>query len=278
MPDRGSNRIIRHALAVHEQRAPLIVKRRQLTPDEVHDLRVSVKELRALWQVLHQFLPAGQADDASRSIAGAAKLLAGARDLHIQRRMLDKLQALAREEAQASFRRARELLLSQYQNVTEEALMTAEMVLRLTQDRTRWQQLELSCGRKKLIRIGYGRLYRKARKYWLKANESGHAEDWHRLRCWAKYLALAIPVIGESRDAGNAVKSYSRLAEKLGELHDLDVLVASLRALAGYEEGSATEVITLAEQRAASLRSWCRKKSARLFSERPGSKGGGLIL
>ena len=90
MAGKTRKKLLRHVEGLHQQCGLVFARRVQLTPSDVHYLRVSVKELRALWQVLKPFLAKGQADTASRQIGKAAKQLAAARDQHVQLKTLDK--------------------------------------------------------------------------------------------------------------------------------------------------------------------------------------------
>lgn len=269
MPDNGSDKLIARAQALHAVCIPMLVERMRLAPEDVHQLRLSVKELVALWQVLRPFLTEGQADAASLDIGRAAKLLAGPRDQYVQIRTMNKQLRRAGGEELAALRHARELLIAQYADPPEETLMTADIVSRFAQDRERWQALALTCSRRELIRHGYGRLCRKARKRFRKAARSGSAADWHRLRRWTKHLAaLALPVAADDNTAAAAAKRYADLAEKLGDLHDLHVLAANLRSLPDQEKTSLRQAIELVEQRADALQKKCHRKSRRVFGER----------
>lgn len=269
MSKRGSKRVIDRAGTLHAACAPELVEQTRLAPVDVHRLRVSVKELRALWQVLKPFLSGGQADAASRDIGRAAKQLAGARDQFVRVKTLDKLMRKAREEERQSLGRAREQLVALQPESAEEALATADIVSLFAQDRERWQGLDLACGRRELIDYGYGRLYRRGRKRFQRAVDSGEDEDWHQLRRWTKYLALALPLIADKGATRKAAKRYARLAEKLGDLHDLDELKYSLQALPGPGEASNRQAILIVVERADALRGECHKRSKRLFRSRP---------
>lgn len=279
MSGKGSERLIKRAQALHKTVAPLLVEQRQLTPDDVHQLRVSVKELAALWQVLKPFLAKGQADTARKDIGCAGKLLARARDQYARLETLDKRIRMAEKDELPALQQVREQLIAQQADSTEEGLMTADFIARFAQDLERWQGLDLAFGTRELIRDGYGRLYRKARKLYQQAANSGKAEDWHRLRRWTKYLAsLALPVGADNSNAKAAAKHYADLAAKLGDLHDLHVLAASLKALPTSDELSIRQAIKLVEQRADSLQGKCQKKSRLLFRARPKSKEAESIL
>lgn len=279
MPDKGHDRLISRAQALHVECAPLLVEEIHLAPADVHQLRLSVKGLVALWQVLKPFLKEGQADAASAEIGGAAKLLSGARDQHVQTTTMDKQIRKAREEELAALQQAREQLIAKQPDALEDTVMTADIVSRFAQDRERWQRLELDCGRRELIRDGYGRLYRKARKSYRQAAGSGNPADWHRLRRWTKYLAaLAMQVAADDSRAEVAAKRYAQLAGKLGDLHDLHVLAASLKSLPDHEEPLIRQAIALVEQRADSLQGKCQRKSKRLFRARPKLKEAASIF
>ncbi|SDT91357.1 CHAD domain-containing protein [Halopseudomonas salegens] len=269
MPGNSTKPLIRRAEALHRQCALVFANRLQLTPSDVHCLRVSIKELRALWQVLKPFMAKGQADTASREIGRAAKQLAKARDQHVQLKTLDKRIRKAQGAELASLRCARDQLAAQQPEVPEQALLKAEIVSGFIHDRQRWHDLKLSCGKRELMHDGYGRLYRKARKCFHRAAASGNnAEDWHRLRRWVKYLALALPVLADDNKARALAGRYARLARQLGDLNDLDVLATSLKQLPDKNDMSTYQAIALVEQRADVLQSKCHKKSRRLFGQK----------
>lgn len=269
MSKKGSKQVIRRAKTLHAACAPLLVEGVELSPADVHKLRVSVKELRALWQVLRPFLPDGQTDAAAKNIGHAAKLLAGDRDQFVLLRTMDKQISKAKTEEKTLLQQAREQLLVQQPDSRNQALMLDDIVSRFIEDRQRWQELELACGKRKLIRDGCGRLYRKARKRSRQAAESGKSEDWHRLRRWTKYLALVLPVLKNNSNAATGeAKQYADLAAKLGNLHDLNVLAANLRAIPAVADSSMSQSIDIVERRAGKLSHKCHKKAKRLFSHK----------
>lgn len=268
MSEKGSEQVIRRAKTLHEACEPMLVKGGELSPADVHTLRVSIKELRALWQVLKPFLPEGQADDATRDIGHAAKLFAGDRDQYVLVKTMDKQIRKARAEEKPLLQQAREQLFALQPDSSNEALMLDDIVSRFIEDRKRWQGLELACGKRKLICDGCGRLYRKARKRFRRAAESGKSEDWHRLRRWTKYLALVLPVVANESSVRATAKYYADLADKLGDLHDLDVLAASLQKLPALEDPPIRQSIAMVEHRADKLQKKCHKKAKRLFNTR----------
>ncbi len=261
-------RLVRHAEALHQECALVFARRLQLTPADVHRLRVSVKELRALWQVLKPFQAKGQANTASREIGKAAKQLAAARDQHVQLKTLDKRIRKAQGAELSALRMARDQLAAEQPEVPEQAVLKAEIVSGFIHDRQRWHDLELSCGKRELMRNGYGRLYRKARKCFHRAAASGKAEDWHRLRRWVKYLALSLPVLADDSKAKVLAARYAKLGRQLGDLNDLDVLASSLKQLPDKNAMSTHQAIALVEQRADALQKKCHKRASRLFDHK----------
>lgn len=238
-----------------------MLKQHLLSPADVHKLRVTVKELQALWQVLKPFLPKGRADNAIRNIGNAAKLMAGPRDQHVLIKTLDKLIRKTDEEEQAVLRQARELLIAQQTDSSEETLLVPEIVSRFALDQKWWHELELNCSRRELMRDGFGRLSRKAGKRFHQAAKSGNSRDWHRLRRWVKYMALALPTIKNDHDAKRLAK-YDALASNLGDLHDLDVLTTRLDALS---EPSIRPAISIVKDQADKLKKKCYRQAKRLF-------------
>ncbi|MDP2227599.1 MAG: CHAD domain-containing protein [Moraxellaceae bacterium] len=275
MPDKYGNKLIAHAQALHQSCMPLLVVQVRLSSTDVHQLRVLAKELRALWQLLKPLLAKGQADAASRSIWHSAKLLADVRDQQVQLDTLDQQIGKAGEVELPALRRARAQLITQA-GCSKQAVVTAAIASAFAQDLTRWQALELDSNKRELIGDGYERLYRNACKRYLHALESGNAEDWHKLRRWTKYLALVTPVIVENDGAKILTKRYCDLAEKLGDLHDLEVLTAALRVLPDQDKPSMIQAIAAMEQRADSLQRKCCRKARRLFGTK--SKSGKSVL
>jgi CHAD domain-containing protein len=277
MSDKYGNTLIGHAQALHQSCAPLLTVQARLSAGDVHQLRVLAKELRALWQLLKPLLAKGQADAASRSIWHAAKLLADVRDQQVQLDTLEQQIGKAGEEELPALRRARAQLVTQT-GCSKQTVVTAATASAFAQDLARWQALELDSSERELIGDGYGRLYRNACKRYLQALESGNAEDWHSLRRWTKYLALVTPVIAEDDGANVLTKRYSVLAEKLGNLHDLEVLTAALRVLPDQDKPSTIQAIAMMEQRADSLQRKCCRKARWLFGTKTKSKGGKSIF
>jgi CHAD domain-containing protein len=263
--------MIKHSQVLHQNIAPLLTKQALLSPADVHQLRVTVKELQALWQLLKPHLAKDQADVASSSIARAARLLADVRDQQVQLVTLEERISKAGAEELPSLRRAREQMIA-HSGCTKKAVMTADIGSLFAQDLARWQSLELDCGRRELVGKGYWRLYRNARKCFRKAAASGKAKDWHRLRRWTKYLALVTPMVAKDDDDSVAARRYNSLAEKLGELHDLQLVAAALRSLPDQDSSSTCQAIEVLEKQADLLQQKCYKKSRRLFSSQKRSE------
>lgn len=80
------------------------------------------------------------------------------------------------------------------------------------------------------------------------------------------------PVIAKGSDYSVAAKRYSSLAEKLGELHDLQLLATALRSLPDQDSPATCQAIEVMEKQTNILQQKCYKKSGRLFSARKRSK------
>ena len=88
-------RLTEAARAQDEAALALIKDRTTLDPDRVHDLRVTVKRLRALWRLAGTQGPRKLADKQDKRLRAAAKSLAGARDLQVMGETLDALRGFA---------------------------------------------------------------------------------------------------------------------------------------------------------------------------------------
>ena len=106
-------RLTEAARAQDEAALALIKDRTTLDPDRVHDLRVTVKRLRALWRLAGTQGPRKLADKQDKRLRAAAKSLAGARDLQVMGETLDALRAATRRDYEKeALDRVRELALA----------------------------------------------------------------------------------------------------------------------------------------------------------------------
>ncbi|HEY0592225.1 MAG TPA: CHAD domain-containing protein [Thermoanaerobaculia bacterium] len=208
--------------------------------EAIHEARKHLKKGRALLRLVRPFLGPSFAweNDVCRA---AAHLLATARDAAAMAEAVDRLREASRDPSAWDALRARvgERASSRAMPPGEEEriLATIEERLRGVEMRLRsWGELpseppDLAPGAMRVIESG-GRRYRVARRS--RDPESVHA--WRKRAKDLWYHARLLRGLGPLVDGLEA--SVDRLAEVLGQRHDLDVLESLFRAEPNLLEGS----------------------------------------
>jgi CHAD domain-containing protein len=232
--------------------------------DDVHGIRKRGKEVRALIRLLApRARAARQVDDA---VAEVGRLLGGARDAHV----LDETLAAVRAATPAGEHAAFDMLgrpRAPVAPVDIEALGRAAALLRAAEaEVSTW-----STGggpRDVLDRLEHS--YRVARRRLRVLRDDptsdGALHAWRKAvkRCWYQLRALsgiAPSVVGPLAD------SLDRLAESLGQDHDITVLVEHLGD--GTERDGAPAVVEAARRHQTELRGAAMRLGATVFAERP---------
>ena len=219
MPKASIDVLRKHALRVHEDVAEMLNTDSELEEDAVHGLRVAAKEVRALWQLLKPVLDDARAEQAIASLGEAAASLSEVRDQYVTGDTLLKLCRRARgKDARQALENALKLLQAGRHGDATRVAASRQLRESWADDSKRWQTLDLNISQTELISEGYGRLYRKAYR--------------HSLRKWVKYLALTLPLLGNSSKLEPLYTDVTRLGKKLGRLHDLETLLTELATLA----------------------------------------------
>ncbi|MCH8498904.1 MAG: CHAD domain-containing protein [Marinobacter sp.] len=258
------------ALALHQDCHALIIHGKELRPRDVHRLRVNMKELRALWQVIKPFTDAALVAQANLQLAGTARELAGARDLHVGQKTLDRLMRKAPTRVKPALSHSRERFTLYQTALSTTPSPPSHLPVTLHEDSVRWQSLMIQASKRELVSRGYGGLYKSARKQFKLAAQGHQKEDWHKLRKWTKYLGLTLPLIHKDNRMHEPAKAFAKLSEKLGELHDLDHLADWLTALNNSSDPLLTEAVTYIEHKADQLRRRCGRMASTLLKEPSG--------
>lgn len=216
-------------------------------PEDLHDMRVATRRLRAAIGVFADVLPP-QFGALAPELAWLASMLGSVRDLDVQLERLelapewrdawasgpgevsplDELRALFIREREA----ARAALLSALDSPRYERLTTGLMAL--VQQRAGQRS---TAGRLRATAVVPGLLeqrHRAAVKAAKRARHSGAATDFHRLRIRCKRLRYALEFVqdlyGES--AVSFTRRLTRLQDLLGTIQDCQVAMERLHALA----------------------------------------------
>lgn len=239
MPKATIDVLRKHALRVHDDVAEMLNTDAELEEDVIHGLRVAAKEVRALWQLLKPLLDDARAEQAIASLGEAAASLSEARDQYVTGDTLARLCQRARsKDARHALENALQLLRTGRSDNGTRAVASRQLRESWAEDGKRWETLDINISQAELISEGYGRLYRKAHRLTHSARNNDDIQLWHSLRKWVKYLALTLPLAGDSSKLEALCADVTRLGKKLGRLHDLDRLLIELATLEWPDQDS----------------------------------------
>jgi CHAD domain-containing protein len=253
---------------------------RALDKEAIHDTRKALKRLRALVRLLRRELGEQQYKREHAILRDAARRLAGARDAEV---MVGTLDALLQRHPRELGRR-RQLLELRKRLVAErvaveratigDRAMRGEVLRELSGLRERARQWDLP-ERPGIVLVERDllRIYRdgRERKRRVARGKGGDARDAHAWRKRVKDLRYAAEILGRRPLAHRADK----LAELLGEEHDLAVLAGLLpapgRAPFKGKRGRRARKTLLAQiaRRRRSLRKRALREGERVYGRKP---------
>ena len=211
-------------------------------PEELHDMRVASRRLRAALDLFSDFLPV-RAAQVRTGLGWVADHLGSVRDLDVQlervaqwmeelseddRGALRELESILGRERAA----ARRSLLTALESTRYEHLMTnfATLLRQGPSPRIPPSRAPAVTVVPELIKA----LHRSAVKAAKRSRRSGLADDFHKLRIRCKRLRYALEFVSEIYEGQPAsfVKRVVRLQDKLGLMQDARVAVARLHDIA----------------------------------------------
>lgn len=261
---------IRRAAVDHDERIlTMLDGDAVLSADQVHEIRVAIKNLRALWRLSVTWGREKAARKRDRALKTAAALLSDARDSQVMLETLDQLAAASRRDFEKEALAAVRERLAGDTPASTEPRPPEDLAEVFRDDRDRWLAL-MPKGDGAMVRAGLVELYRNTRRRGLEAMAEDDPDTWHRFRKWAKYLQYQLtplPLEGDDLD----LKELRKLGQTLGNLHDLHVLDLQLKRL-GKAQGD-REAVAVARQvigrHEADLASDCGKRARRFFALKP---------
>ncbi|MFP1683854.1 CHAD domain-containing protein [Alloalcanivorax sp. C16-1] len=268
-------RLIEAARAQDETALTLLKDQSTLDPDRVHDLRVTVKRLRALWRLMATQGHRKTADKRDKALRDAARQLSVARDRQVMGETLDALRAGTRRDyEQEAVDAVRRLALPEDETAVAPAPPDGLETV-FTDDRAAWDALTADQGREEstdLLRKGFGRLYADARQRGFEAIAENRATVWHDFRKSAKTQLYLLDPIADRLDGSDvAIKDLKKLGRRLGELHDLQVLDEFLRQARKEADDKEpfAHVRQMIGRREAAVVEDCEKRTRRFFGPKP---------
>lgn len=238
--------------------------------EHVHEARKSLKKVRSALRLLRGVIEDQDRDQANDSCREAARHLSGARDAEVKLSVLDSVSGQHADPSVAEGWRGQLHAEAEVHrgDLTPENL--AEVAAAIESVRRGFQGRELP-GEQEAVAGNVGRGYRRGRKSMKQAGKTGEAVHFHDWRKRAKDLRYQLEIL-EPRlpDEMTGIRKLAEeLADKLGDLHDLDVLKDDLagRDLAESDRETLGGVIDEARKRQADE---CLELGKRVYRLKPG--------
>ena len=205
----------------------------RFTDNAVHDARKALKKARAALRLLEDGMPQSTYRTQNRALRDAGRCLSQVRDAKsllgalasLQERYADGLDKSKIAPLQKALRHD---LRSARHHLAHERGVLKGCITLLIHARRSAEQAKLANVDHTAVRSGLKRVYRKGRNALGQAKKSATPEALHEWRKQVKYLLNALngPVGPTNGTAQHIRKGADRLADRLGEDHDLAVLAA----------------------------------------------------
>jgi hypothetical protein len=216
----------------------------------VHELRKTIKRMRALARLLRHELGRSGLQESNDSLRAAAQRLAGERDAQVR---LSTLERLRKRHPKALDLPAVELLRTRLEGERERASSPASDRQLLTDIRAmrgrlrRWSELDLE---REMLARGLRRIYAQGRRRYRRAAkgrpDSRELHDWRKR---VKNLHYALQMVeAEQTAARDLVQAADRLGDILGEEHDLWMLASYVKQRRHTSDLQSTELEQLSKQ------------------------------
>lgn len=214
---------------VQRQQA-LLIEQVALSAKQIHDLRITTKQIRACLRLYRPFIEGDvlrQADQITKQIADA---FAGLRDSHVQIKTLNKL-LRGKPHVMLQLQPLYDWLQrGKSENLQPDPVNISRLFDQLLM---LWKQ-SLVVDQSRWWREGARKTYRRARKQGAKAIESQIDDDFHRWRKWVKYWMYQVNFLASVQDSAWAEhpQQLKCLGDALGVFQDLCVLESTIIAQA----------------------------------------------
>ncbi len=242
-------------------------------PTAVHESRKSVKRLRALVSLV----AADMGDEASqfdRTLRDINRTLSATRDASVALTTLDHLALAAGDGMASDFAVCRAALDRRLAHLAEQPLdIHREVLTPLQRLQRRWKKWDWQGDEWTLLEPNLRRTYRDGRRMYREITLGAPAEVLHDLRKRVKatqyHVEFLIPLAPQRMQPEH--DDWERLADVLGNHHDLWVLEGLIQTTSGKDLPRATRGLILGETQAAARQ--LERQIARLapivYAERP---------
>jgi len=275
-PDQSATGTVRQAVLHHAQNAARALQSSRLTDIDVHHARKEIKRSRAALRLLRAALAETTYRRADAALRRAARLLNAARDAGVLVRTLDSLRrrrvVLGQDQAAAALAR---MLRRRQAHAQRQLQLRPEL---LAAARGTLQRLQLRARRWRLgqhgwpkLEPGFRRIYRAGRRAAGAANRRPDVLVLHEWRKKVQYLWHALQILEplQSRAPPKLGALARRLADHLGEEHDLALLQSTVVASGPRRKPVSEPLLAAIERRRRALRSRAMAAGKRLYARKP---------
>lgn len=242
--------------------------------EAIHAARKCCKEVRAIARLVRAEAPHEYAV-LNTLVRDAARQLSALRDAHAVLSAVDTLAelddapdlTLARSRQADQSARAAEAVSGGEPRVERARELLCEARARLAA----WQ----FGGDPEAVIAGLRRVYRSSRRAWRRALDEPSAEHLHAWRRQAKYLWYQVCLLepADPGRLGRLAHRLGKLGDRLGDNHDLSVLVATMRSDPGRFGGrrAVDRAVSVARARQRRLRKRAFRTAGKIWVAKPGS-------
>ncbi len=267
---KGFRRIAREQL----QRAMTELSRPEFTAASVHETRKVVKRLKSLLRLMRPALSEKIFRARYRRISKIGDALAHARDRFVMIETLGKLETRFGPESIGILQPLRPLLAGARDTASERAdpLATRRALAMTIIEAQKFEKMSFKSRGFDALSAGVEQTYRHARRNLARAYKRPSDEAFHELRKTVQWHWRQMALISRGWPEYFEVRiaAARKLAEILGDDHDLAVLEAEVRRLSSQLPADAAPIENLIIQRKEELRTEAKPHAERLLAERPG--------
>jgi len=263
----------RCAVAQLDRAVTELTERVDVDPDTaLHAARKAIKRERSLLRLARGSIDGGRRRGENRALRRAARTLSAARDAEAMLATLDELaDRYAGQLPEQTFDAVRAPLQRRRDTQRGDSDLCARAAAELDAVRSRIDQWELTAGGWSALEDGLRRSYRDGRRAFRRARDHRSGADWHRWRKRVKdlwYQQRLLSAVAGPACAGQA-KDAHRLADLLGDDHDLAVLRRALTDEPVHVPADLDAVVGLIDHRRLELRRQALALGGRVYAEKP---------
>lgn len=266
---KGFRRIAREQL----QRAVTELGQTEIAAAGVHETRKAVKRLKSLLRLVRPALSEKNFRARYRQISKIGDALAHARDRHVMIETIGKIETRYGPESIGTLQPLRPMLAGSRDaaSARSDPIAIRRALAMSIIESQKFEKISFKSKGFEVISAGLEQTYRHARRNLARAYKRPSDEAFHELRKTVQWHWRQLALISRAWPEYFEVRiaAARKLAELLGDDHDLAVLEAEVRKLSAHLPANASPIENLIIQRKEELRTEAKPYAERLFAERP---------